>query len=53
MFEKSFAEKKKDQGFSNDMTYLVHPKIGYNFDSACDLVMGAIIEKLPGESWKQ
>lgn len=52
MFEMCFAEKRQDTGFSHDMTYLLHPKIGYDFNQACDLILNTLAAKLPGESWK-
>jgi predicted nucleotidyltransferase component of viral defense system len=52
MFEMCFAEKRKDIGFSNDMTYLLHPNIGYDFNQACNLVLDTLVSKLPGDRWK-
>lgn len=36
----------------NDMTYLLHPNIGYDFHQACDLILDTLASKLPGDPWK-
>lgn len=52
LFEKNLYEKRRDQGFSTDMQYLIHPSINYVFDQACDFIESKLFEKLPGESWR-
>lgn len=51
-FEENLAIKCRQPDFRNDLRPLLRSGISWDFDAAMDMVMGALISKLPGSSWQ-
>lgn len=52
LFEANLHEKAGRRDFRGDMGALLRPGVTWNFDEALELVMDALIARLPGDPWK-
>ena len=51
-FEKNLSEKFLDPRFLEDIGPLLMKDSGWNFQQAADLVLNALVARLPGEAWQ-
>ncbi len=52
LFEANLHEKARRRDFRGDIIPLLRPGTAWEFDSALDLVLSRIIQRLPGEAWR-
>lgn len=53
MFEQNLAAKRRDAGFTADMSPLLSQGMSWSFDAAFDRVSRELVALLPGEPWKE
>lgn len=51
-FEKNLSEKFRDPRFLEDIGPLLIKDSGWDFQQAADLVLNALVARLPGEAWQ-
>ncbi len=50
--EANLAAKRRSKAFRGDIAPLLRPGVEWDFDRAMDIVLGEVIARLPGESWR-
>ena len=51
-FEENLAAKREDARFVSDIVPLLRPDAAWDVDAAMDVVLDALVSRLPGEPWQ-